>query len=68
MQRAGIETGTRREEMGIAMCNALALLCWRGSRFFHGNFRGNDIVWLLIGVVLAVVVIWALRRRKRRRF
>jgi LPXTG-motif cell wall-anchored protein len=54
--------------MGIAMCNALALLCWRGSRFFHGNFRGNDIVWLLIGVVLAVVVIWALRRRKRRRF
>ena len=68
MQRLGVGTGTRREGMGMAMCNALALLRWHGSRFFHGNFRGNDFVWLLIGLVLVVVVIWALRRRKRRRF
>jgi LPXTG-motif cell wall-anchored protein len=52
--------------MGMAMCNALALLRWHGSRFFHGNFGDNDFVWLLIGLVLVVVVIWALRRRRRR--
>ena len=68
MQRVSIEAGPRREEMGIAMCNALALARWHGSRFFNGSFRGDDATWLLIGLVLVVVVVLALRRRRRRWF
>jgi len=54
--------------MGMAMCNALALARWRGYRSFDGNFTSNDLIWLLIGAALAVVVIWALRRGRRRWF
>jgi hypothetical protein len=68
MQRVSIEAGPRRVEMGMAMCNALALARWRGYRSFDGNFTSNDLIWLLIGAALAVVVIWALRRGRRRWF
>ena len=51
------------------MSNALALMRWPASRslhrFFRGDFRSNDLIWLLIGLVLVVLVVWALRRRRR---
>jgi LPXTG-motif cell wall-anchored protein len=34
----------------------------------HGGGLHGDVLWLLIGLVLVVVVIWALRRRRRRWF
>src|ERR1035437_8781609 len=68
MQRVGIGTGTRREKMGMAMGNALALARWHGFRSFNGSLRGDDMTWLLIGLVFAVVIVWALRRRRRRWF
>jgi LPXTG-motif cell wall-anchored protein len=48
------------------MSNALALTRWHGSRLLHGDFRNGDIAWILFGVALLGVVIWALARRKRR--
>jgi hypothetical protein len=47
------------------MCNALALVRWHDSRFVQG-FSGHDLAWLLIGVMLAVVVMWVISRRRRR--
>jgi hypothetical protein len=64
---AGNETDVRRKEMWIAMSNALALVCWHYFRFFN-DFSSRDFVWLLIGVFLAVVVMWVLSRRRRRWF
>jgi hypothetical protein len=52
--------------MGSAMSNALALMRWHDFRFLHGHLGGGDIAWLLIGVLLVVVAIWALSRRRRR--
>ncbi|MDR3725473.1 MAG: hypothetical protein P4K86_00370 [Terracidiphilus sp.] len=52
--------------MGMAMSNALAY--WRGIRFLNGGITQEDIIWLVIGVVLAVVVIWVYQRRRRRWF
>ena len=55
--------------MGVAMSNVLALVRWSGTRplhrIFRGDFRSHDLVWLLIGLVLVVLVVWALRRRRR---
>jgi len=48
--------------------NALALVRWHGLRFLHGSGLRGDLPWLLIGLVLLVVVIWALSRRRRRWF
>jgi hypothetical protein len=48
--------------------NALALARWHGFRFIHGGGLQGDLPWLLIGLVLVVVVIWALQRRRRRWF
>jgi len=52
--------------MRIAIGNALALVRWHSSRLLHGNFRHGDLLWLLIGVALLSVAIWALARRRRR--
>jgi hypothetical protein len=46
--------------MHIAMSNALVLMSWHEFKFLHGDFTGNDSVWLLIGVLLAFVAISAL--------
>jgi hypothetical protein len=54
--------------MQLAMSNVLALMCWRDFRFLNGGFTGRDFAWLLIGALLAVVLIWALSRRRRRWF
>jgi hypothetical protein len=54
--------------MSIAMSNALAATSWRDFRFLHNDFTGRDFTWLVIGVLLAVVVTWALARRRRRWF
>jgi hypothetical protein len=64
-REAGNEAELRRKEMRIAMSNAL--VCWHGFRFLS-DFNSRDFFWLLIGVVLAVVVMWALSRRRRRWF
>lgn len=53
--------------MGIAMSNALALVRYHESRFLQ-DFSGRDFAWLLIGVMLAVVVMWIISRRGRRWF
>jgi hypothetical protein len=60
-------TDTWREEMGIAMSNALAMMRWHDSRFLQ-DFSGRDFTWLLIGVLLAVVAMWVISRRRRRWF
>jgi LPXTG-motif cell wall-anchored protein len=52
--------------MGMAMSNALAY--WHSFRFLNGGITQEDITWLLIGVVLAVVVMWVYQRRRRRWF
>jgi hypothetical protein len=67
MREAGNETGVRREEMRLAMSSALALVRWRNSSFLQ-DFSGRDFAWLLIGVLLAVVAIWAISHRRRRWF
>ena len=51
--------------MGIAMSNALALMCWHTIRFWQ-DFSSRDFIWLLIGAGLAVIVMWMISRRKRR--
>jgi len=61
------ETGARKDDMQIPMSNALALVRWHGARFLQ-DFSSRDFAWLLIGALLAVVVIWALSRRRRRWF
>jgi hypothetical protein len=63
----GNETGARREEMQTAMCNALVMVRWQGFRTLQ-DFNGRDFVWLLVGALLTVVVMWALSRRRRRWF
>jgi hypothetical protein len=63
----GNKTGAWREEMGITMSNALALMRWHDSRFLQ-DFSGHDFAWLLIGAMLAVAAMWVISRRKRRWF
>jgi hypothetical protein len=53
--------------MKIAMSNTLALMYWRDFRFLQ-DFNSRDFAWLLIGVLLAVVVMWVISRRRRRWF
>src|ERR1035437_9384622 len=50
--------------MGIAMSNALALMCWHTIRFWQ-DFSSRDFIWLLIGAGLAVIGMWMISRRKR---
>ena len=64
---AGNKATVRREEMYIAMSNALALMHWHNFRFLQ-DFSGRDLAWLLIGAALALVVFWVISRRRRRWF
>jgi LPXTG-motif cell wall-anchored protein len=52
--------------MWIVISNSLALLRWHNFRFFHGHFRHGDVIWLVIGLALVGVVVWAFSRRRRR--
>jgi hypothetical protein len=61
------ETGAWREEMGIAMSNALAMMRWHEVRFLQ-DFSNRDFAWLLIGALLAVAVMWIISQRRRRWF
>jgi LPXTG-motif cell wall-anchored protein len=63
----GDETNARRNEMRIAMSNALALMRWHDFRFLQ-NFSNRDLAWLLIGALLGGLAIWAFSRRRRRLF
>ena len=63
----GNKATVRREEMSIAMSNALALMHWHVFRFLQ-DFNGRDFAWLLIGAALALVVFWVISRRRRRWF
>jgi hypothetical protein len=67
VRQAVNETRERREEMPIAMSNALALMRWHDFRFLQ-DFSNRDLAWLLIGALLAVVAIWAFSRRRHRWF
>ena len=53
--------------MQIATSNALASMCWQGLRLLQ-DFSSRDFTWLCIGVLLTVVVMWAVARRRRRWF
>jgi hypothetical protein len=53
--------------MQIELNNALALMSWQGYRFYQ-NFGSRDLIWLIIGVLLAVVAMWGYSRRRRRRW
>jgi hypothetical protein len=44
----------------MEISDGLMLLRWPDLRFLHGDFTGGDSVWLLLGLLLAVVVISAL--------
>jgi hypothetical protein len=63
----GNQTDSPRREMQIAMSNVLALMWWRGYRFYD-DFGSRDLTWLLIGAVLAFVGMWVYSRRSRRWF
>jgi len=67
VSEVGKATGACGEEMGIAMSNALALVRVHDVRFLQ-DFSNRDFAWLLIGVMLAVVVMWVISRRGRRWF
>jgi len=67
VREVGNEATVRREEMCIAMSNALALMHWHDFRFLH-DFSGRDLAWLLIGASLALLVFWVISRRRRRWF
>jgi predicted negative regulator of RcsB-dependent stress response len=53
--------------MQIAMSNALSLTIERELRFLR-NFSGRDLAWLVIGVLLAMGVMFVLSRQRRRWF
>ena len=63
----GNKATVRREEMCIAMSNALALMYRHDFRFLQ-DFSGRDLAWLLIGALLALIVFWVISRRRRRWF
>ena len=65
MREVGNKTGAWREEMRIAISNALAMVRLHESRFLQ-DFSGRDLAWLLIGAMLAVAVMWVISRRRRR--
>jgi LPXTG-motif cell wall-anchored protein len=54
--------------MRVAISSALVLTCWHNLRSMHGHFMHGDLAWLLIGLLVAAVAIWALSRRRRRWF
>jgi hypothetical protein len=54
--------------MGMAMSNALALVRWHGFRSLTEGDTQDKFIWLIIGAALAVVVMWAVSRRRRRFF
>ncbi|MGA3080967.1 MAG: hypothetical protein ABSD44_06255 [Terracidiphilus sp.] len=49
----------------MAMINFVALMRLQGFHFFE-NFSSRDFAWLLIGVLLAVAAMWAIKRQRRR--
>jgi hypothetical protein len=49
--------------MGTAGLNALALVRFGGFRFGHGG--GGGFGWLLIGLIVIGVAIWAITRTER---
>ena len=53
--------------MQIAMCNALALMNEREFRFLQ-NFSSRDLAWLVIGMLLAMGIMFVLSRQRRRWF
>lgn len=46
--------------MHITTSNALALISWQAIKFLQADFTSAGSVWLLIGVIVAVVAIFAL--------
>jgi hypothetical protein len=54
--------------MGIEVHHVLALARWHAFRFLRRGGLHGEVVWLLIGLVLVGVVIWALSRRNHRWF
>ncbi len=46
--------------MHTAMTNAVAVISWRAIKLSSADFTNTGSVWLLIGVIVAVVAIFAL--------
>jgi hypothetical protein len=49
------------------MINELALMRIQGFHFLE-DISSRDFAWLLIGVLLAVAAMWAIKRQRRRWF
>jgi hypothetical protein len=45
---------------------SLALMRWHHFRFLHHHYRHGDVIWLVIGLALIGVVVWAFMHRGRR--
>ena len=56
------------EKMGIAMRVALALERWHGFRYFHHASQNTIILWVVVGLAVLALLVWAVRRRRRRWF
>jgi len=54
--------------MGMGMMNVLALARWHRVRSIGDLFQGDNLTWLLIGLLVVIVLVWALKRRRRRWF
>jgi hypothetical protein len=53
--------------MQMGTIDSLALMRWHGSQLLQ-NFSSRDLAWFLIGAALALIVAWAISRRRRRLF
>ena len=67
MREVGNATVVRKEEVRIAMNNALALTRWHDLRFLQ-DFSSRDLTWLVIGALLAIGTMWVISRQRRRWF
>lgn len=54
--------------MGIAMSMALALERWHGFGYFHHASQNTIILLVLVGLAVLALLVWAVRRRRRRWF
>jgi hypothetical protein len=54
--------------MNMAMSNAMALVRWHGFRSLEEGDTQEKIVWAAIGMAVGMLVMWAISRRKRRRW
>jgi len=67
---SGLKLGPalRRDSMGTAMSNALALMRWHGMREFRHVSHNQILFWGFAGMALLGLLVFAIQRRRRRWF